>query len=314
MLTNAWLIHFGRHDMSKIAIRVLAAAALTSIASIAVGDTYTTIDFPGALTTELSGIDSSGVTVGTYTDSAGAVHGFRLDDDGFHTIDYPRAISTSAVSVNSRGEVAGFFLDAANQWHGFVLYGGDFFVQDYPGATTGTFTLGVGAQGTLVGEFKLGQAFGQLGFAWVLRLGQYVQLLPPDCSGDAPLTPVQAFATSVNPRGDVVGRLIDAAGRQCAWKLDEQGYSIARFPGASITNARGINSIGEVVGAYRLSGVNHGFLLPPDDMADFTSIDFPGAASTRALGINARRDIVGTYALAGPLGTGHGFLLTRDDR
>ena len=215
--------------------------------------------------------------------------------------------------MNSRGDVAGFFLDASNQWHGFVLSDGDFFMQDYPGATTGTFTLGIGANGTLVGEFKVGQAFGQLGFAWILRHGQYTQLTPPDCSGATPPHPVQAFATSINPRGDVVGRLIDAAGRQCAWKLDKHGeYSILQAPGASLTNARGINPVGEVVGVYRLAA-NHGFVLGPEDITGFTTIDFPGAASTRALGINPRGDIVGTYALAGPAGTGHGFLLERDD-
>jgi uncharacterized membrane protein len=148
--------------------------------------------------------------------------------------------------------------------------------------------------------------FGQLGFAWMLRNGQYAHLTPPGS--------VHAFATSINPRGDVVGRLIDAAGQQLAWKLDKKGrYSILQVPQASLTNARGINPKGEVVGVYRANGVNHGFIVGQDDLTDFAPIDFPGATSTRALGINARGDIVGTYALAGPLGSGHGFLLKRED-
>ena len=188
----------------------------------------------------------------------------------------------------------------------------DYFVQDYPGATTGTFTFDVSANGTLVGEFKVGQAFGQLGFAWMLRHGQYTQLTPPDCNGDTRARPVQAFATSINPRGDVVGRLIDAALRQCAWKRDREGtYAIIQFPGASLTNARGINPEGAVVGVYRL-GVNHGFVLPPGHFTNFSTIDFPGASATRALGINPLGDIVGSYALIGPQGGDHGFLLIRD--
>ena len=301
--------------MSKIGIQVIALAALASVANVALGDTYTTIDFPGAVTTDPSGINASGVIVGAYTDSTGASHGFRFDEDGFHAIDYPEALSTAALSVNSSGDVAGFFLDATNHWHGFVLSGSHFVAQDYPGATTGSFTLGISTNGTLVGEFKVGQAFGQLGFAWILRYGQYAQLFPPDCGGNVPPRPVQAFATSVNPRGDVVGRLIDAAGRQCAWKLENQGtYSIVQFPGASLTNARGVSPSGEVVGVYRLGGVNHGFARLADDLANFTSIDFPGAASTRVLGISPHGDIVGSYALDGPLGIGHGFLLERDGR
>ena len=292
--------------MNPRTIQTVTLATLLSVAAPVVADTYTTIDFPGAISTDLSGINSSGVMVGSYTDSTGASHAFKFDGGAFTAIDYPGAILTAAFSVNPRGDVAGYFQDAANQWHGFVLSDGDYFVQDYPGATTGTFTLGVGANGTLVGEFKTGQTFGQLGFAWILRDGRYVELAPPGS--------VHAFATSINPRGDVVGRLVDAAGQQLAWKLDKKGtYSIIRVPQASLTNARGISPKGEVVGVYRANGVNHGFVVGEHDLTNFAPIDFPGATSTRALGINACGDIVGTYALAGPLGSGHGFLLKQSD-
>ncbi len=293
--------------MNMTTIQSLALGGLMSFAAFALAGTftYTSIDFPGAVTTDTSGISESGEIVGSYTDAIGATHGFRLNDGIFSAIDYPGAASTFAISINARGDVAGFFLDSSSQWHGFVLSHDRYFVQDYPGATTGTFTLGISANRILVGEFKTGQAFGQLGFAWILRHEQYVQLTPPGS--------VNAFATSVNSRGDVVGRLIDGANQQLAWKLDKKGtYTIFQFPGASITNARSINARGEVVGVYRL-GVNHGFVLPRNDFVNFTTIDFPGAASTRALGINSRGDIVGTYALAGATGIGHGFLRVRED-
>jgi len=287
-------------------IQTASLATLLGIAASALADTYTTIDFPGAISTDLSGINSSGVMVGSYTDSAGASHGFKFDGDSFTAIDYPGATLTATFSVNPRGDVAGYFQDAESQWHGFVLSDDHYFVQNYPGATTGTFTLGISANGALVGEFKTGQTFGQLGYAWMLRNGQYAQLAPPGS--------VHAFATAINPQGDVVGRLIDAAGQQLGWKLDKKGtYSILQVPQASLTNARGINPKGEVVGVYRANGVNHGFVVGQGDLTNFTAIDFPAATSTRALGINACGDIVGTYALAGPLGSGHGFLLKRGD-
>jgi uncharacterized membrane protein len=285
--------------------QILALGVVMSAVSAArAEDVYIPIDYPGAIVTELAGINSAGVMVGSYTDSAGAVHGFRFDDGIFTAINYPGAVSTAPTSINSRGDIAGFILDQLNQWHGFVLSDGGYSIQDYPGATTGSFTLGISANGTLVGEFKVGQTFGQLGFAWIFRGGHYTQLTPP---GSA-----RAFATSVNPRGDVVGRLISTTGQQLAWKLDKHGdYTVFQFPGAALTNARNINAKGEVVGVYLLAGVNHGFVLPPDDFTNFTTIDFPGAATTRALGINARGDIVGTYDLAG---VRHGFLLERDNR
>ncbi|TMH64599.1 MAG: hypothetical protein E6H48_16955 [Betaproteobacteria bacterium] len=288
--------------MNMRPIPILALAALTSAAPVALADTYTTIDFPGAVGTDPNGINSAGVIVGDYIDHAGAAHGFQLVDGVFTAIDYPGATQTTPISVNARGDVAGFFLDPSNQWHGFVLSDGKYFVQDYPGATTGSFTLGISANETLVGEFKVGQAFGQLGYAWILSHGEYMQLTPP---GSA-----QAFATSINPRGDVVGRLIDTIGRQLAWKLDKDGtYTVFQFPGAVLTNARNINTKGEIVGVYRLGSVNHGFVLPANDFVNFTTINFPGAATTRALGINSCGDVVGTYDLAG---VHHGFLLSHD--
>lgn len=290
--------------MSMRAIKMVLSAALMSAAAFAFADTYTSIDVPGAISTDASGINSSGEIVGTYTDASNIVHGFRLDRGAFVAIDYPGASNTTAISINDRGDVAGFFLDSSSHWHGFVLSDGQFFVQDYPGATTGTFTLGIGANGTLVGEFKTGQAFGVLGFAWIMRHGQYTQLIPPGSAS--------AFATSVNSRGDVVGRLIDTSGGQTAWKLDNDGaYHVFQFPGATLTNARNINSKGEVVGVYR-TDVNHGFVLPPNDFSSFVTVDFSGAVATRALGINSCGDIVGTYGSTAS-GTGHGFLLLRDD-
>lgn len=285
-------------------IQLLVSSAFMAAAAAALADTYIPIDFPGAIATAPAGINASGEIVGEYIDASNRTHGFRLDPGGFTTIDYPGALSTTAISVNSRGDVAGFFLDAANQWHGFVLADGAFSVQDYPGATTGSFTLGIGANGTLVGEFKMGQVFGQLGFAWILRQGEYTQLIPPGSAF--------AFATSVNSRGDVVGRLIDTTGGQTAWKLDKDGtYHVFQVPGATLTNARGINGKGEVVGVYR-AGVNHGFVLPPDDFSGFVTIDFPGAVGTRALAVNSCGDIVGTYGTTAQ-GAGRGFLLLRDD-
>lgn len=290
--------------MNMKTIKTCLATASMAVAAVAVADTYTSIDFPGAILTDVSGINASGEIVGSYNDASNVVHGFRFEHGMFVMIDYPGALSTAPVSINSRGDVAGFFLDSANQWHGFALSDGTYYVQDYPGATTGTFTLGISANGMLVGEFKLGQAFGQLGFAWTMRHGQYTQLIPPGSAF--------AFATSGNSRGDVVGRLIDTSGGQAAWKLDNDGtYHVFGYPGATLTNARNINSKGEVVGVYR-TGVNHGFVLAANDFSNFISIDFPGAVATRALGINSCGDIVGTYGSVAA-GTGHGFLLVRDD-
>ena len=82
------------------------------------------------------------------------------------------------------------------------------------------------------------------------------------------------------------------------------------YPGAVLTNAQGINPLGDIVGFYRDTlGIQHGFLLSG---GNFTSIDYPGAIATDARGISPSGDIVGSYTVApgGPANT-HGYLLSR---
>jgi probable HAF family extracellular repeat protein len=92
-------------------------------------------------------------------------------------------------------------------------------------------------------------------------------------------------------------------------------FTTIDFPGATLTNAQGINDQGEIVGFYTDSaGRTHGFLQRGGNIR---SIDFPRADATQALGIGPTGDIVGTYQRpgeAGPIAGAipiHGFLMTR---
>jgi uncharacterized membrane protein len=88
-------------------------------------------------------------------------------------------------------------------------------------------------------------------------------------------------------------------------------FSSIDFPGATLTNAQGINAGGEIVGSYNDAGTpsrTHGFLLSG---GHYQSIDFPGARATAARGIGPGGDIVGTYQKQNESGgvPAHGFLL-----
>jgi len=63
---------------------------------------------------------------------------------------------------------------------------------------------------------------------------------------------------------------------------------------ATQTSAKGINSRGDIVGAYVAGGQQHGFLIVHGQL---TSLDFPapGVRATIANGINARGEVVGQY-------------------
>src|SRR4051812_1310373 len=72
-------------------------------------------------------------------------------------------------------------------------------------------------------------------------------------------------------------------------------YTFTTFdvPGATVTQAFGINDAGQIVGIFRgATGSTHGYLK---DGATFTTIDVPGAITTEAHGINDAGQIVGWF-------------------
>ena len=85
----------------------------------------------------------------------------------------------------------------------------------------------------------------------------------------------------------------------------DHGFTTIDVPGASSTEAFGINPKGNIVGSYLNAAGLHGFLL---SKGAFTTIDVPGASFTGAFGINPKGNVVGVYSNA--TGT-HGFLLRR---
>jgi hypothetical protein len=96
--------------------------------------------------------------------------------------------------------------------------------------------------------------------------------------------------------------------------LSKGRFTRINFPGANLTIATGINSAGQIVGAYRerepttgsepTTGRLHGFVLSG---GVFSTIDVPGAIDTYALGISPRGDVVGQYKAADGR---HGFVMT----
>jgi hypothetical protein len=65
----------------------------------------------------------------------------------------------------------------------------------------------------------------------------------------------------------------------------EPEYAAIDVPGATFTNAQGINPQGDIVGWYVNASSTHGYLLRD---GAFGKIDYPGAAYTDARGINMR--------------------------
>jgi hypothetical protein len=107
-----------------LAICMIGVALATS--SIAWAQTYTSVNYPGAVLTELiGGPNPQGTSVGGYTLTAGgALHGFTVRGGVFTPFDPPGSTFTTVNFINPRGDIVGAYVDASGVSHGFVLSGG----------------------------------------------------------------------------------------------------------------------------------------------------------------------------------------------
>src|SRR2546428_14035363 len=89
---------------------IIVFAALIGLAPAAFGSgfTFSTIDVPGASSTEALGINNAGQIVGFFKDNIGSgQHGFLYDRGTFTTIDVPGAASTIPYDISNAGHIVG---------------------------------------------------------------------------------------------------------------------------------------------------------------------------------------------------------------
>jgi len=291
-----------------LAIYMFAVAVATS--SIAWAQTYTTVDYPGAVLTELiGGPNPQGTSVGGYTLTAGgALHGFTVRGGVFTPFDPPGSTFTTADFIDPRGDIVGAYVDAGGVSHGFVLSGGSYTTVDYPGAA-GTTLTSINPSGEMSGATCSDPACGVTGATnvthsfLVSKKGAFSATFDP---------PGAASSTSsvVIPSGAVVGADTDLSGTTCftqcqGYMLYKGTYATINYPGSTFTFAGGANAPGDIVGIYTDSAGNgHGFLFN----GAYTSFDYPGAIFTEATGINPSGVIVGLYVDSA--GAVNGFMRT----
>jgi uncharacterized membrane protein len=292
-----------------LAFSLLLGLALSAPAA---GQTYTTIDYPGAVATLGTDINDYGQIVGeyTFTDLAHR-HGFLLSNGVFTSITFPGAVFTRAVGINRYGDIVGDYNKGANsgngQDYGYLLHGGVFTSIRFPNSDS-TVPAGINANGDIVGWYL--DKVGMHGF--LLSGGTYTSI---DFPGSAAYT--QAW--KINDNGEIAGRYTGTTdGKYHMFVLSNGSFTpIPDVPGAfetAVVEDGGLNSAGHIVSQYCSSkfcalftsvGALHGFLLSG---GVYTTIDFPGATETLALGINSSDDVVGGYEDAS--GGFHGYLRT----
>ena len=114
------------------------------------GSTFTSVKYPNAVNTELTGINKYNSAVGVAVDSNYQSHAFKRYSNGsFVTLQYPGAQDTSPSAINDHGTIVG---TAAG--HGFIYHGGTWAKVVYPQAPNinGTELLGISNNDVIVGQ------------------------------------------------------------------------------------------------------------------------------------------------------------------
>lgn len=295
----------------KVAKRLWVAAlaiGLSTFCSVAAASSaaFTTITYPGAVSTFAYGINPASDIVGAYVDTAGRRHGFVLRNGEFSDFDWPGSTWTEGWGINPQGDIVGqygWFENGFNTIHGFLLRDGILYPMDVPGQPN-TMLVKISPAGTIVGCYHVGTPAGatildtMYGFSW-------------NAEGVVSHPANRSMDNGVNPAGDAVGIYFSPANGRVEWSYLVRDGVITwfQFPGSVVTQAWDISPAGTIVGFHRVDltapAVFHGFVMEDGVM---TSFDVPGATETRAYGVNARGDVVGYYRDA----TGfHGFLLSR---
>lgn len=226
---------------------------------------FTTIDVPGASSTSINAISSSGNNLaGTFTDSTGAVHGF-LDNRGVFTkFDFPAGSDVQTVTgVNDAGQVVRSYFSGGPFGQGFLYANGTFTpITPY---SVGHYPRGINNAGEIVGlaQSCLIEVVCQSGFVDSNgSVTTYRFPVPEPYSADTSFE-------GINNHGEIVGTYqagIEHHGYFYggAFIFDEGDFMPFSVPGATSTSPAGINDAGitgptatdEIVGTFEDSSGN----------------------------------------------------------
>jgi len=274
---------------------ILSLGMFTSRSVLAVDYTFTSIDFPGGIPSELflHDINDTGQIVGTTYDDTGSVSFLREPNGTFVDITESNWVASSANGINNSGQIVGHLNFGFGDVHGFLRETDGTIIQiDVPGTSTEN-ARGINDSGQIVGTAG-GNWFGFLRDID----GTYTEFnLFPD--------PAEPYA--INNSGQVVGQSSTGPYSHGFLRETDGTMIIIDVPGASYTFIRGINDAGQMVGLYIDGSGTHAFLRDTD--GTITHIVFPGSPYTVVEGMNNLGQLVGYYYEPG-FEVKHGFLAT----
>lgn len=276
---SAFLVAPRRGILLLSSVVVLGLSFGTPSHASAADYSFTVIDPPSSVYTNVISINNAGQVVGDFSDSQNQSHGFLLSGGTYTTIHVPGSVSTGPDAINNAGQVIGAFSDAQGGQHGFLFSRGTYIPIDPPGsAATTPYLINDAAQ--VVGIFEDFPAHGRHAFLF-------------SGGGYTPIDLIGALPASINNSGQIAGTLHD--GYRGHGFLFSGGASVLIDPSDSVsTFVRSINDAGQVMGIFfdTQNRRQHGFLYSGDA---YITIDPRGSLFTYAVSMNKAGQIVGYF-------------------
>lgn len=278
---------------------------------------YISIDFPGATSTSIWGLNESGVLTGQYI-LKNIYYGFRLMPDytgsngetiEYNGPDFERIAHTVVNKINNSGKIVGtaqitVVTDTGSDIRnfGFLREPGQddmMFVNPDTSIIGGTTAHGINDDGWVVGNYRGGANNKPLGF---LHDGSTIATFDIAPAGSRDI-----YYFDINNNGVIAGTYFDANGNGHGFTYvhDTGTITIIDYPGANSTSICGINDSGYVVGFSVINGKTSGFAY--DGKGTFTPFDYPNAVATRFTEINNNGQIAGYHSDGN--GNDHGLLV-----
>jgi hypothetical protein len=183
---------------------------------------------------------------------------------------------------------------------GFYSSGGRFRTVNFPTGDNASpqvdQLLGVNNSDVAVGFYTNGQGSNR-GYEYNIGTRTFTRVLVPGAPGGQAGPSLTAAA--INNYGDVAGFYAETSSQTDAFlRLHGGQFITLAVPGATMTQAFGVNDRDEVVGAYTVgtgsSAAMHGFTWRPGH--GFSTVDDPhGVGTTTINGVNDAGELVGFY-------------------
>ena len=223
---------------------------------------------PGAVQTQVIGVNDTGVTVGFWSgqNTANQMNnnfGFYTWHGRFHNVNFPAASNANPpvnqlLGVNDRDVAVGFYADASGNDHGYAYsIRGHWFARVRVPHASSVTASGINNRGDIVG-FYTGRHGTVHGFARE-RDGNLIRLSVPGASS--------TMAFGINDRREVVGTYTVGSGNSAKtfgflWVPWRHGFATINDPqGSGATTLNGINNAGDLVGFYTDAAGNTDGLL-----------------------------------------------------